>query len=187
MDSISACHAEDRGSIPRRGELSFLPAPDYSPRQINVTHHIMHAPPEQYSEHINLPHSLTEVNKWVRQKNSPKYWRRIVLTHEYDGATFVRFVSIKSMLVPSVWRGIEYPSVSWYSESPQFDFVNDSEWAQTKNCFHPVSNRGPFACEANVITTTLWKLWKKWAIHMDAFNAPDLQTCLQWLAHIQTF
>src|SRR4029434_5480514 len=24
-------------------------------------------------------------------------------------------------------------------------------------CFHPVSNWGPFACEANVITTTLWK------------------------------
>ena len=26
-----------------------------------------------------------------------------------------------------------------------------------KNCFRPVSNRGPFACEANVITTTLRK------------------------------
>src|SRR4029434_1336481 len=25
------------------------------------------------------------------------------------------------------------------------------------DCFHPVSNWGPFACEANVITTTLWK------------------------------
>lgn len=25
-------------------------------------------------------------------------------------------------------------------------------------CFRPVSNRGPFACEANVITTTLRKL-----------------------------
>src|SRR4029434_3825953 len=27
----------------------------------------------------------------------------------------------------------------------------------TRDCFHPVSNWGPFACEANVITTTLWK------------------------------
>ena len=27
-----------------------------------------------------------------------------------------------------------------------------------KGCFRPVSNRGPFACEANVITTTLRKL-----------------------------
>src|SRR4029434_3196026 len=27
----------------------------------------------------------------------------------------------------------------------------------TRDCFHPVSNWGPFACEANVITTTLRK------------------------------
>ena len=27
-----------------------------------------------------------------------------------------------------------------------------------ETCFRPVSNRGPFACEANVITTTLRKL-----------------------------
>src|SRR4029434_8622268 len=27
----------------------------------------------------------------------------------------------------------------------------------TRDCFHPVLNWGPFACEANVITTTLWK------------------------------
>src|SRR4029434_8057222 len=33
----------------------------------------------------------------------------------------------------------------------------DRPQPQTRDCFHPVSNWGPFACEANVITTTLWK------------------------------
>ena len=33
-----------------------------------------------------------------------------------------------------------------------------SEVQKAKVCFRPVSNRGPFACEANVITTTLRKL-----------------------------
>src|SRR4029434_3648980 len=33
----------------------------------------------------------------------------------------------------------------------------DRPQPQTRDCFHPVSNWGPFACEANMITTTLWK------------------------------
>ena len=33
--------------------------------------------------------------------------------------------------------------------------------AESKYCFRPVSNRGPFACEANVITTTLRKPTRK--------------------------
>ena len=37
----------------------------------------------------------------------------------------------------------------------------DRNWMKTEEgcrSFRPVSNRGPFACEANVITTTLRKL-----------------------------
>src|SRR4029434_11149023 len=37
------------------------------------------------------------------------------------------------------------------------DLCQDRPQAQTRDCFHPVSKWGPFACEANVITTTLWK------------------------------
>ena len=35
MDSISACHAEDRGSIPRRGEFSIT-ASLYSPKEASI-------------------------------------------------------------------------------------------------------------------------------------------------------
>ena len=53
-----------------------------------------------------------------------------------------------------------------------------------KGCFRPVSNRGPFACEANVITTTLRKPRK--ACHgprgrLKASVHTDLQTGLQLL------
>src|SRR4029434_476369 len=37
------------------------------------------------------------------------------------------------------------------------DLCQDRPHPLTRDCFHPVSNWGPFACEANVITTTLWK------------------------------
>src|SRR4029434_6291970 len=41
----------------------------------------------------------------------------------------------------------------------------------TRDCFHPVSNWGPFACKANVITTTLWK---QITLSLDPFGTGEI-------------
>ena len=39
----------------------------------------------------------------------------------------------------------------WFHQSE----ISAMGWWRRATCFRPVSNRGPFACKANVITTTL--------------------------------
>ena len=51
-------------------------------------------------------------------------------------------------------------SGSWFSKKSLKNgnfFRRNYLFKNVKSCFHPGSNRGPFACEANVITTTLRK------------------------------
>ena len=117
VDSISACHAEDRGSIPRRGELSFLPAADCSPRQTKATRQQNHArsscPTEQFIQRINPLRSHTEVDKSAEQKNrAQNHGQKESLGIEYDGAfLLIRCAVIEPMLFGRVGRSVAYSSV----------------------------------------------------------------------------
>lgn len=51
-------------------------------------------------------------------------------------------------------RGVPPP---WLKPSSFVCFQEERKLGAKSGCFRPVSNRGPFACEANVITTTLRK------------------------------
>src|SRR4029434_7413707 len=51
------------------------------------------------------------------------------------------------------------------------DLCQDRPHPLTRDCFHPVSNWGPFACEANVITTTLRK---QITLALDPFGTEEI-------------
>ena len=83
VDSISACHAEDRGSIPRRGDLAFRPAAGRSPgqrRAIRPQHRVSSScPTERYGHDTpHTPAPFTEIDESAepkgRAKNHEKKW-----------------------------------------------------------------------------------------------------------------
>ena len=54
---------------------------------------------------------------------------------------------------------LRLPFTAGMGQHSLIHFLQREHGGKEKNkCFRPVSNRGPFACEVNVITTTLRKL-----------------------------
>src|SRR4029434_6077763 len=63
------------------------------------------------------------------------------------------------MITTTLWKQITLALAPFVTEEILESGLNLKVVSRqsTRDWFHPVSNWGPFACKANVITTTLWK------------------------------